>query len=272
MFYLLGMINASKLKHQYYLGHFMSEKKQILVVEDDQDLALLVSEYLNAQGFSTNIIDNGLDAVDEIINKQPALVILDLNLPGRDGFSICRAVRSQYPGPLLMLTASDEAIDQVVGLELGADDYVKKPIEPRILLARIRALLRRIEEIEFKSVQQKNTGAESQIADTSGEAAISAQDMLTAGDISIHVANRIVYFHETELNLSTPEYELLLILAQHAGEIVSRNFLFEQIKGYEYDGVSRFIDIIISQLRHKLSDEAAAIIKTIRGKGYLLIR
>ncbi|WDE13699.1 response regulator transcription factor [Thalassomonas haliotis] len=253
----------------------MSEKKQILVVEDDQDLALLVSEYLNAQGFVTNIIDNGLDAVDQIINEQPALVILDLNLPGRDGFSICRAVRNQYPGPLLMLTASDEAIDQVVGLELGADDYVKKPIEPRILLARIRALLRRIEEIEYKNAQQKNTDNDPPITEqnnTTGEAAASTQDMLTAGDIHIHVANRIVYFQEKELHLSTPEYELLLILAQHAGEIVSRNFLFEQIKGYEYDGVSRFIDIIISQLRHKLSDEAAAIIKTIRGKGYLLIR
>ncbi|WDE03485.1 response regulator transcription factor [Thalassomonas viridans] len=249
----------------------MSDKKQILVVEDDQDLALLVSEYLNAQGFTTDIIDNGLDAVDEIINKQPALVILDLNLPGRDGFSVCRAVRSQYPGPVLMLTASDEAIDQVVGLELGADDYVNKPIEPRILLARIRALLRRIEEIEYKNTQQK--AAEDQItADSSGEPATSAQDMLTAGEISINVANRVVYFQQTELNLSTPEYELLLILAKHAGEIVSRNFLFKQIKGYEYDGVSRFIDILISQLRHKLSDEAAAIIKTIRGKGYLLIR
>ena len=253
----------------------MSEKKQIIVVEDDQDLALLISEYLNAQGFTTNIIDNGLDAVDEIINKQPALVILDLNLPGRDGFSICRAVRGQYPGPLLMLTASDEAIDQVVGLELGADDYVKKPIEPRILLARIRALLRRIEEIEYQNSQHKRPEATASPSDASndvGAANIPAQDMLTAGEIHINTANRIVYFQGEEISLSTPEYELLLVLAKHAGEIVSRNFLFEQIKGYEYDGVSRFIDIIISQLRHKLSDEAATIIKTVRGKGYLLIR
>ena len=273
------------------------EKKHIIVVEDDQDLASLVSEYLTNQGFTISIIDNGIDAVPEIIEKQPALVILDLNLPGRDGFSVCRAVRNQYPGPLLMLTASNEAIDQIVGLELGADDYVNKPVEPRILLARIRALLRRSEEHEYNKLdKQKLTDISNQASNESASPANAASpangfmpapinnnptssdnitqnaDMLAAGEININTANRVVYLQGNEIDLSTPEYELILILVKNSGTIVSRNALFEQMKGYEYDGISRFVDIIISQLRHKLSDTRATIIKTIRGKGYLLIK
>ena len=245
----------------------MIEQKKIILVEDDQELAQLITEYMTYQGFTVDIIDDGLVAVDAIIAAQPSLVILDLNLPGRDGLSICRAVRGQYQGPILMLTASDEMIDQVMGLELGADDYVNKPVEPRVLLARIRALLRRTEAIVHN--QSRSTKGLPPDNIISAYNTCSNNDILIAGEVKINSANRVVYFKGNEIELSTPEYELLIILTKKSGNIVSRLALFEQIKGYDYDGISRFIDILVSQLRQKLSENT---IKTVRGKGYLLIK
>ena len=236
----------------------MSDKKQIILVEDDQELAQLVDEYLSYQGFDVLVIDNGIDATDSIIKNQPDLVILDLMLPGKDGISVCRDVRGEYKGPILMLTASDEPIDQVVGLEIGADDFVHKPIEPRILLARIRALSRRAE------INQSKTPI-------SGSSA-GSEDLLVANDLTVNKANRNVYIKEELFVLNSQEFDLLCILAENAGNILSRDFLFQEMKGFEYDGLNRFIDILISQIRNKINDHNACIIKTVRGKGYLLVK
>ncbi len=231
-------------------------KKRIIIVEDDIELAELTSEYLSNYGFETQIFDNGKDAIEAILLTQPALVILDLNLPDTDGFSICRTIRNDYINPILMLTASNEAIDEIVGLELGADDFINKPIEPRILLARVRALLRRAVVPE-----QLASNHEHELADS---------EVINIETITINYSKREVFVDGKIATLSVPEYELLLLLAQHAGQILSREDIFKSLKGYEYDGISRFVDILVSQIRPKINDSDAKLIKTVRGKGYLL--
>lgn len=235
----------------------MTTSKSILLVEDDEELAQLVQEYLSYQGFDVDVIDNGILATRAIVDKQPDLVILDLMLPGKDGITICRECRSDFKGPIMMLTASDEPIDQVVGLEIGADDYVNKPIEPRILLARIRALLRR---------------AESAAEETAVSSKKSDSNYIVCGRLSVNLSSRNIHIDNKIFNLNSQEFDLMVILAENAGKVLSRDFLFQAMKGFEYDGLNRFIDILISQIRQKIQDNDSTIIKTVRGKGYLLVK
>ncbi len=227
----------------------------IMLVEDDQRLADLVVEYMQNHGFTMLHILRGDDAVKEIINKQPDLVILDLMLPGIDGFEVCRQVRSQYDRAIMMLTAKDEDVDQIVGLEIGADDYVTKPVEPRLLLARVKSLLRRSQNATVKA----DGGAKTL--------------PVSIGGVLIDVSVRKVTIQHQEIVLTGSEFDLFLYLATHIGTILSRDDLYEAVSGIEYDGVDRAMDIRISRLR-KLIDqhpEAKIKIKTIRGKGYLLV-
>jgi DNA-binding response OmpR family regulator len=180
----------------------------------------------------------------------PDLVILDLGLPGQDGFSICKQLRPMYRNPILILTARDNDIDHVLGLELGADDYVIKPIEPRVLMARINALLRRSKT--QPTVENKT---------------------LRFGRLVINSVARSVSLNDQSIALSSNEFELLVFLASHAGQIQSRETLFHQLYRREYDGVDRMLDVRISHLRKKLGDEADSSerIKTIWGQGYLFV-
>ena len=224
----------------------------ILIVEDDVDLALLMAEYLSAREFNVSVEHSGLPAVERIVSEQPDLVVLDLMLPGKDGVAICREARPNYQGRILMLTASEDSIDQIVGLEVGADDFVQKPIEPRVLLARIRALLRR------SSIAPEPTETPS-------------KNLLKFRELNINKASRNVEFQQQMLDLTTPEFDMLALLAENAGEIVSREQVFKALKNIEYDGLNRFADITISQIRKKLGDNADDYLKTIRGKGYLFM-
>src|ERR1700692_3931815 len=219
----------------------------ILLVEDDLRLAELVSRYLSNNGFSISIVSRGDEVVDRVQLDNPDLVILDLGLPGEDGFPICRLLRPAYTNPILILTARDNNIDHVLGLELGADDYVIKPVEPRVLLARIQALLRR---------SRAQSSAEHKI--------------LRYGRLQINTAARSVALDGRTIPLSSNEYDLLLHLATHAGEVQSREVLYQQLHGREYDGLDRMLDVRISHLRRKLGDEAdtSERIKTIWGHGY----
>ncbi len=228
----------------------MLEQKHILLVEDDRRLAQLVKDFLQAQGFRVDVEEQGNRVVRQVQTLNPSLVILDLMLPGKDGLSICKELRPQFKGPILMLTARDADIDQVLGLEYGADDYVIKPAEPRVLLARIRALLRRY-------YQQPEEG----------------KAELQFGTLHIQPALRQAVLAGEAINLSSHEFDLLLTLASAAGTILSRDYLFQQIYNREYDGLDRTIDVRISQLRKKLLDDAnnPQRIKTIWGKGYVLI-
>ncbi|HEX6994689.1 MAG TPA: response regulator [Gammaproteobacteria bacterium] len=227
----------------------------VLLVEDDARLAELTSRYLKQNGLTVEVESNGAAAVARFHAVRPRLVLLDLMLPGKDGLTICRELRQTFKGPILMLTAKDADIDQVIGLEAGADDYVAKPAEPMVLLARIRALLRRAD------------GAQQPGAD----AAASAEIVL--GGLRVNEASHRVWLDGEEISLTTQEFELLRVLARSAGTILSREELFKRVRGIEYDGLDRSIDGRISKLRKKLGDDALAPkrIRTIWGKGYLLV-
>lgn len=228
----------------------------ILLVEDDLRLAALIKEYLEQQGLRVSTETRGDCATDRILRQPPDLLILDVMLPGRDGFEVCKAVRGQFAGPILMLTARDEDIDQVVGLELGADDYVTKPVQPRVLLARIRALLRRQAHHLPDATPGTNGGGS-----------------LVLGPLRICRRAREAQFGPGLLDLTTNEFELLWLLASHAGQILSRDAILAKLRGIGYDGLDRSVDLRVSKLRRKLGDNPhkPAIIKTVRGKGYLFV-
>jgi len=221
----------------------------ILLVEDDLRLAELVSRYLANHGFNMTIVSHGDEVVERVQSDNPDLVILDLGLPGEDGLSICKRLRPAYTAPILILTARDNDIDHVLGLELGADDYVIKPVEPRVLLARIGALLRR-----------------------SKPPAVAGKT-LVFGRLLINVVSRVVKWDGRSMTLSRNEFDLLVHLANHAGEIQSREVLFKSLYNRDYDGLDRMLDIRISRLRKKLGDDAdnPERIKTIWGQGYLFV-
>ncbi len=230
-------------------------KTRILLVEDDDRLAKLTAEYLQKNDFEVTIEARGDTAETRILNDNPDLVILDIMLPGKDGFEVCRAVRDKYQGVILMLTARDEDLDQILGLELGADDYLAKPVQPRLLLARIKALLRRAPGIAPTEEQ--------------GESGDSSE--LSIGNFRISQATRSTHLGDEIIDLTTAEFDLLWLLAKHAGNILSRDDLLQQLRGIGFDGLDRSIDARISRLRRKLGDdpENPTRIKTVRGKGYL---
>lgn len=227
----------------------------ILLVEDDVRLSALVVEYLEKNALKVETEFRGDTAVKRILELKPDLVVLDLMLPGLDGFEVCKRVRAGFDGPILMLTARDEDIDQVVGLEIGADDYVVKPAPPRLLLARIRALLRR--SASNDEVAQINT----------------EKQELEFGTLKIVRNSRTVSRDDTVIEFTTTEFDLLWLLASNAGNILSRDQISETLTGIEYDGLDRSIDIRISRLRKILHDDPAKPkgIKTVRGQGYLFV-
>jgi len=235
----------------------MDNAKRILLVEDDQRLAGLIRDYLQQQGFDVLIEERGDTAPGRILRENTDLLILDLMLPGKDGLAVCQQVRHDYPGPILILTAREDDMDQVAGLELGADDYVKKPIEPRVLLARIRALFRRME----KDVTPQPKTSPHPPKD------------LTFGRLQICFSSRTASLDNQVVDLTTTEFDLLALLANHAGTVLDREQIFSAMRGIDYDGMDRSIDIAISRLRKKLELDPAEPkrIKTIWRQGYLFV-
>ena len=224
----------------------------ILLVEDDRRLAELTAEYFEQNGLSVAIESRGDKALAQFARVKPRVVLLDLMLPGADGLTICRELREIFKGPILIFTARDSDIDQVIGLEAGADDYVTKPVDPMVLLARTRALLRRVET----SDQPRAQGGD-----------------IVLGALRISPSAQQVLLDNDAVQLTTHEFELLLLLARHAGTVLSRDDIFRHLRGIDYDGIDRTIDGRISKLRKKLGDDATepARIKTVWGKGYLLV-
>lgn len=232
------------------------EKKTILIVEDDAVLSSLIKEYLGSQGYGVLTELRGDLAVDRILQESVDLVVLDLMLPGKDGLSVCRDVRTGFKGPILILTAKEDDMDQVAALEMGADDYVKKPVKPRVLLARIRALFRR--------------------TDTGQSREIVSQNPVTSkafGSLEIDVSSRAVFFEEKGVALTTFEFDVLWLLASNSGQVMDRNDISVHTKGFDWDGMDRSIDMVISKLRKKFNDnpENPDKIKTIWGSGYLFV-
>ncbi len=233
------------------------ENWRILIVEDDERLAALTKDYLESNGLTVSIESDGSRAIERIKTEQPDLVVLDLMLPGEDGLAVCRIVRPYYTGPILMLTARTEDLDQVLGLEMGADDYVAKPVRPRVLLARIRALLRRVTE----------TGEEERPEEAAG-------NRLTFGNLVVDNAMREAWLEGQSIDLTSAEFDLLWLLSSSAGRVLTREEIFNQLRGIEYDGQDRSIDVRVSRIRPKVGDDPMnpKRIKTVRSKGYLFVK
>ncbi|MGM0703318.1 MAG: winged helix-turn-helix domain-containing protein [Pseudomonadota bacterium] len=228
------------------------DREHVLIIEDDERLATLTRDYLVANGFHVTLEADGANGVERIVTLQPDLVILDLMLPGEDGLSICRRARADYAGPILMLTARTDDMDQVLGLEMGADDYVAKPVQPRVLLARMRALLRRAESVE----------------------SVGGEMHLTFGNLEIDSATREAWLRGERIELTSAEFDLLWLLASNAGRVLSREEIFSQLRGIKYDGQDRSIDVRVSRIRPKIGDDPnhPHRIKTVRSKGYLFVK
>ncbi|MGL4752139.1 MAG: two-component system response regulator RstA [Aeromonadaceae bacterium] len=227
---------------------------KIVFVEDDPEIGQLIADFLGRQDMQVHLEPRGDTALATILQQQPDLVLLDIMLPGLDGLSLCRDLRPRFDGPIVMLTALDSDMNQILGLELGANDYILKNTPPPVLLARLRVQLREIEPRRISAPAKP------------------AARKLTFGSLSIDPESRDVNLHGESIDLSTADFDLLWELASHAGQILSREQLFKSLRGLEYDGLDRSMDVAISRLRRKLHDDPLSPkrIKTVRQRGYLL--
>ncbi|WP_373974248.1 two-component system response regulator RstA [Chitinibacter sp. SCUT-21] len=229
---------------------------RVLFVEDDADLAELIGGFLRSFEFSVDVLSDGNGVIDSVRANPPELILLDIMLPGKDGLTLCRELREFYAGPIILLTSLNSDMNQILGFEIGATDYVVKTTPPSVLLARIRAHLRH--------VGQKGS-------DLIASAPAKDQSVLNFGKLQIDARNRSSKYRGQPMGLSTSDFDLLWELASHAGEILSRDHLLKKLRGIEYDGLDRSMDVAISRLRKKLDDDPLdpLKIKTIRNKGYL---
>lgn len=229
----------------------MDKSPAILIVEDDREIGRLVSDLLVREGFAVRVARTGSE-MDALLRNAPAdLIVLDLMLPGEDGLSICRRLRAQGSTPVLMLTAKGDDIDRIVGLELGADDYMPKPFNPRELLARIRAILRR----------------------SAAQPAVTPQGQrLRFADFVLDVDGRRLFKGSAEIVLSSGEFDLLCVLARHPLKVLSRDQLMEMTRGRSWEAFDRAIDVALSRLRRKIGEgeEGFLLIRTVRNAGYSL--
>lgn len=233
----------------------MAEK--VLIVEDEISLQETLAYNLKNQGYEVETAGNGVVALDVFHHFQPDLVLLDVMLPGIDGFEVCRKIRQESNVSVLMLTARDDEIDRVVGLELGADDYMTKPFSMRELMARVKARLRVVHQIHEQV----------QIASASKQ---SGESPLMFGDLVVDTIRREVRVNDQPISMKPKEYELLLFLAEHVGQALSRDQILQQVWGWDFTGDSRTVDVHIRWLREKIELDPANPVRilTIRGAGY----
>lgn len=220
----------------------------ILLVDDEANIRELARMYLEKEGFKVVTAVNGQQALDAIPQHNPDLMVLDLMLPILDGWEVCRRIRAKSNLPILMLTALDEDIDKIVGLEMGADDYLTKPFNPRELVARVRAILRRGQLLSTQHPDQPRT----------------------LGNVTVDPMSREVTVNDQRITLRTKEFDLLLTLLDHVNHVLSREQLLDLVWGYEFYGQTRTVDVHIAHLRDKLSDSNLTI-ETVWGMGYKLV-
>lgn len=223
----------------------MKSRNRILVIDDDKNICRLVTIYLQNEGYEVAAVHDGNEGVKAFGEDNFDLVLLDVMLPGMDGWDVCRTIRKSSDVPIIMLTAKGEVFDKVLGLELGADDYVVKPFDPKELVARVKAVVRRMNKSE------------------------SEEQAVTIDELSVDLSNYTVILDDKELEMPPKEIELLFFLASHANKVYTREQLLEQVWGFDYFGDSRTVDVHIKRIREKLAkDDANWQIKTVWGVGY----
>jgi DNA-binding response OmpR family regulator len=223
-------------------------EERILVVDDERNIVDLVELYLKREGYRVDRAHDGDSALERIRAEEPALVVLDIMLPGLDGFEVCRRVRAGSDVPIIMLTARDEDIDKIVGLELGADDYLTKPFNPRELVARVKAILRRT---------------------TRPKAAAGAP--IRVGDVLVDPARREVAVAGEQVQMRMKEFDLLQCFAEHEGIVLSRDQLLNLVWGYDFYGQTRTVDVHVAHLRKRIAGSELVQIETVTGVGYKLV-
>jgi two-component system alkaline phosphatase synthesis response regulator PhoP len=233
--------------------------QKILIIEDETNIQELIKYNLEKNGYKVIIADNGINGLEEAISNVPDLILLDIMLPGLDGLEVCKRLKMEKSTrkiPILMLTARSDELDKVLGLELGADDYITKPFSIKELIARIRAALRRVGEDTNKGLDEKETGR-----------------ILKVQDIEIDIEKYEARKNGEKLILTLKEFELLKMLIENKGKVLTRDFLLDKIWGYDYVGETRTVDVHIRHLRQKINDEEGSeqMIETIRGVGYRFI-
>jgi len=224
--------------------------QKILVVDDEFEIVKLVRAYLERAGFTVVTASEGQQALAVFRHERPNLVVLDLNLPGMDGLDVCRALRRDSDVPIIMLTARIDETDRLIGLELGADDYIVKPFSPREVVARVRTVLRRTEGTPVRP------------------------EVIAAAGVTLDLPQRAARLNDQPLDLTTMEFDLLALLVEHPGQVFTRLQLLEHTQDTAYDGYERTIDVHIKNLRKKLGDDSSAprFIETVRGVGYRFMR
>jgi DNA-binding response OmpR family regulator len=220
--------------------------QKILVVDDEQNIRDLTTIYLEKEGFAVETAEDGQDAIARFQQMQPAMVVLDLMMPGMDGFEVCRELRRDHDVPILMLTARSDDVDKIVGLEIGADDYMTKPFNPREMVARVKAILRR------------------------AEGGRKPQNAISIGNLLVDKARREAQIDDEMMELRTKEFDLLVAFVENPGIALTRDQLLENVWGYEYAGETRTVDVHVQHLRSKLAG-ADVQIETLRGVGYKLV-
>lgn len=227
----------------------MVSKQKILIVDDDSNIAELISLYLTKECYKTKIVNDGESVMPAMKSFSPNLILLDIMLPGMDGYQVCREVRAKYPVPIIMLSAKGEVFDKVLGLELGADDYIEKPFDSKELVARTKAVLRRYKP-------------------TADSAPASDEKRVQYTDLTVNLTNYSVLYKGRTIDMPPKELELLYCLASSPNRVFTREQLLDQIWGYEYIGDTRTVDVHIKRLREKIKDHADWKITTIWSIGY----
>lgn len=232
----------------------MADKQRILIVDDDENIAELISLYLIKECFDTKIVYDGYEALEVFDSYAPDLIMLDLMLPGKDGYEVCREIRQKSRTPIIMLSAKGEVFDKVLGLELGADDYMIKPFDSKELVARVKAVLRRVVPVapvaeDLSSIQQSG-------------------DYVSYPDLIVNLTNYSVIYQGKPLEMPPKELELLYYLAKSPNRVHTREELLDQLWGYDYHGDTRTVDVHIKRLREKIKDHEKWALTTVWGVGY----
>jgi len=237
----------------------MATKQKILIVDDDTNIAELISLYLTKECFETRMVEDGEEALKAFEEFQPNLILLDLMLPGIDGYEVCRTVRKTSSVPIIMLSAKGEIFDKVLGLELGADDYMIKPFDSKELVARVKAVLRRFQPVVEPAVsEEKATMAPN----------AQSGDYVEYPQLLVNLTNYAVTYQGHNVEMPPKELELLYFLASHPNQVFTREQLLDHIWGYEYVGDTRTVDVHVKRLREKIKDRENWSIATVWGIGY----